>query len=105
MSSFALEARKLDQGSKEYWAETHEMAARAFQSWVEDRLADGGRRNDYLSSYADNRYHVDPLTGVQWKPYPEGEERVRINEAFDRFVAAIKKADTLAKAIGMLEVA
>jgi Large polyvalent protein-associated domain 1 len=102
MSSFALEARILDQGGKDYWAATHEMSARAFQSWVEDRLADQGRKNDYLSSYADNRYHVDPLTGMQWKPYPEGEERTRINEAFDRLVAAVKTSDTLAKALAMI---
>jgi 2-polyprenyl-3-methyl-5-hydroxy-6-metoxy-1,4-benzoquinol methylase len=102
MSSFAFEASKLDTGSKEYWQLTHEMAARAFQSWVEDRLSDKGRRNDYLSSLADNRFHVDPLTGVQWKPYPEGDERVKINAAFDRFVAAVKKADTLAKALELV---
>ncbi|SAL02520.1 hypothetical protein AWB80_08380 [Caballeronia pedi] len=105
MSSFMLEAHKLDQGGTAYWRETHEMAARAFQSYVEDRLADQGRRNDYLSVYADNRYHVDPLTGMQWKPYPEGEERQRINAAFDRFVAALKKSDTLAKALAMLKAA
>jgi phospholipid N-methyltransferase len=102
MSSFALEARILDQGGKDYWAATHEMSARAFQSWVEDRLADKGRRNDYLSSYADNRYHFDPLTGMQWKPYPEGEERERINAAFDRFVAAVKSSNTLAKALEVI---
>jgi 2-polyprenyl-3-methyl-5-hydroxy-6-metoxy-1,4-benzoquinol methylase len=102
MSSFAMEAAKLDTGSKEYWQLTHEMSARAFQSWVEDRLADKGRRNDYLSSLADNRYHVDPLTGVQFKPYPEGDERVKINAAFDRFVAAVKQADTLAKALELV---
>ncbi|MEX3764477.1 LPD1 domain-containing protein [Paraburkholderia phenoliruptrix] len=98
MSSYALEAHKLDQGGKGYWRETHEMAARAFQSWVEDRLSDQGRRNDYLSCLADNRYHVDPLTGMQWKPYPEGEERQRINAAFDRLIAAMQASRTLAKA-------
>lgn len=101
-SSFALEARVLDQGGASYWSTTEEMAARAFQSWIEDRLADKGRRNDYLSSLADNRYHFDPMTGMQWKPYPEGEERVRINAAFDRFVAAVKSSNTLAKALEVM---
>lgn len=101
-SSFALEARVLDQGDASYWSTTEEMAARAFQSWIEDRLADKGRRNDYLSSLADNRYHFDPLTGMQWKPYPEGEERERINAAFDRFVAAVKSSNTLAKALEVM---
>jgi len=102
MSSYALEAHRLDQGGKGYWRETHEMAARAFQSWVEDRLSDQGRRNDYLSCLADNRYHVDPLTGMQWKPYPEGEERTRINAAFDRLIGAMQASSTLAKACGVL---
>jgi 16S rRNA A1518/A1519 N6-dimethyltransferase RsmA/KsgA/DIM1 with predicted DNA glycosylase/AP lyase activity len=101
MSSFALEAKNLDQGSAEYWQRTHEMAARAFQAWTEDRLADQGRRNDYLSNFADNKYHVDPLFGIEWKPFPEGEERTRINTAFDRLVAAMKASKTLAKAVAL----
>jgi protein-L-isoaspartate O-methyltransferase len=102
MSSFRLEAIKLDQGGSAYFVKAHEMAARAFQAWVEDRLSDQGRRNDYLSSLADNRYHVDPLFGIEWKPFPEGEERARINAAFDRLVAAMQASNTLAKAIEML---
>lgn len=94
MSSFALEALKLDQGSTSYWREIHEMAARAFQSWVEDRLAALERRNDFLSTYAENRFHVCPLTGIQWKPFPEGDERERINAAFDRLAEAIRETFT-----------
>jgi hypothetical protein len=100
MSAFAMEARILDNGSsKSYWAGTEEMAARAFQSWVEDSLAAKGRRNDYLSTKADNKHYFDPLTGMQFRPFPEGEERTRINAAFDKFVAALKKSNTLQKAI------
>ena len=102
MSLYRLEAMKLDQGSADYWAQTHEMAARAFQAWTEDKLAEQGRRNDYLSSLADNRHHIDPLLGIQWKPFPEGEERTRINAAFDRLVAAMQKSNTLAKAMALL---
>lgn len=91
MSSFALEARRLDAGgSKEYYRATHEMAARAFQSWIEDRLAEQGRKNDYLAVYSSNEFHVCPLTGMKWKPFPEGEERQRINAAFDRLFAAVR---------------
>ncbi len=100
MSAFAMEARILDNGSsKSYWAGTEEMAARAFQSWVEDSLAAKGRRNDYLSTKADNKHYFDPLTGMQFRPFPEGEERTRINAAFDKFVVALKKSNTLQKAI------
>ena len=101
MSSFALEATKLDTGSQKYWATTEEMAARAFQGWIEDRLADKGRRNDYLSAKADNKYYKDPIFGDQ-KPFPEGEERARINAAIDKIVSAMQKSNTLQKALDML---
>lgn len=100
-SSFAFEAAKLDGGADgKYWSQGREMAARAFQSWVEDRLAGDGRKNDYLSVYADNKYHVDPLFGPQF-PYPEGEERTRINIAFDHLVGILAKRGTLGKAVAM----
>ena len=98
MSSFALEAWKLDGGDKgKYWSSMAEMSARAFQSWIEDRLAARGQRNDYLSVYADNKYHIDPIFGPQF-PYPDGEERERINAAFDRLAEVMRKQGTLAKA-------
>lgn len=98
MSSYALEAWKLDEGNMgKYWSQRSEMAARAFQSWIEDRLAAKGQRNDYLSVYADNKYHVHPLFGPQF-PYPDGEERERINAAFDRLAEVMRKQGTLAKA-------
>lgn len=102
MSQFAANAADLDMGGKPYWSTAHEMFARAFQAHIEDALASMGRKNDYLSVYADNKYHVDPLTGFQWKPYPEGEERERINMAMERLLAVIRKQDVLAKASGML---
>lgn len=102
MSSFKKEAMILDGGSKkDYYSEGREMSARAFQSWVEDRLAGMGRQNDYLSWGADNKYHRDPLTGMQWKPFPEGEERERINKAFDNLMAAMSEQQVLAKAMAL----
>lgn len=90
-SNFMAEAQILDAGSAgKYWSTMEEMAARAFQSYLEDRLADQDRRNDYLSAMADNKFHVDPLFGIEWKPYPEGEERTRINAAFDALFAALR---------------
>lgn len=104
MSSFMKEAHFLDGGSKKsYYSEGKEMAARAFQSWVEDRMAGMGRKNDYLSCYADNKYHVDPLFGIEWKPFPEGEERERINAAFDNLMAVLGEQQVLAKALNILE--
>lgn len=99
-SSFYAEAVRLDEGQADkYWSKRHEMAARAFQSYLEDRLQGQGRRNDYLSSYADNKYHYDPMLGIQWNPYPEGEERERINAAFDELFAAIRDERVFEKAM------
>lgn len=99
VSSFAKEAAILDDGSYgKYWSGAEEMAARGFQAWLEDKLASADRRNDYLSVYADNQHHVDPLLGIEWKPYPEGEERARINAAFDRFFEAVRDAKVFEKA-------
>lgn len=99
MSEFAAGAADLDGGkSTPYWSQTHEMFARAFQAYCEDRLGEKGQQNDYLSVMADNKHYVDPLFGVEWKPFPEGEERKKINAAFDKLVAAIQEQGTLAKA-------
>ena len=101
MSSFAAEAVALDGGAQaKYWSQTKEMAARAFQSWSEDKLASLGRRNDYLSALADNKYYQSPLGDT--KPFPEGEERQRINAAFDNLMSILSKRGTLAKALALL---
>jgi hypothetical protein len=99
VSNFMAEAQILDAGSAgKYWSTVEEMAARAFQSYLEDHLAAKDRRNDYLSVFADNKYHVDPLFGIEWKPYPEGEERTRINAAFDDLFAALREEKVFEKA-------
>jgi hypothetical protein len=95
MSAFALEAQKIDGERKSpYWSQPREMAARAFQAWIEDRLSVNGRRNDYLSAKADNKHYIDPIFGPI-KPFPEGEERERINRAFDELVEAMRAHGTI----------
>ena len=102
MSSFAAEAAALDGGRNPYWSQTHEMFARAFQSYCEDKLEEGGRRNDYLSAMADNKYYNDPIFGPM-KPFPEGDERIKINAAFDKLISALGKSGTLAKAASLFD--
>lgn len=99
-SDFLRGAVELDAGEMgKYWSTPEEMAARAFQAYLEDRMADAGRRNDYLSALADNKHYVDPLLGIEWKPYPEGEERTRINDSFDRFFAEMRAGRVLEQAV------
>lgn len=94
-SRFAYEAVRLDGDSKTpYWSKTREMAARAFQAWCEDRLRGMGRQNDYLSWHADNKYYVDPLFGPLY-PFPEGEERDRINRSFDELFRVVRELGVL----------
>jgi len=98
MSSFAAEARSLDGGvAFKYWSQSAEMAARAFQAYVEDKLQSMDRKNDYLSAFADNKYYKDPIFGDTY-PFPEGEDRKAINASFDGLMAAMKKENVLAKA-------
>lgn len=96
-SSYLCESVKLDDGEAgKYWSQTEEMGARAFQSYMEDKLAAAKRRNDYLSAMADNKFYV--FSGS--KPFPEGEERARINAAFDAFFASVREAKVFEKASG-----
>jgi hypothetical protein len=103
MSAFAASAVDLDGSKPAYYSQPREMFARAFQSYVEDRLSEAGRQNDYLSAMADNKFYFDHLLGVQWKPFPEGEERKRINLAFDELFDVVRKDDIFSKAISMMD--
>lgn len=98
-SNFASEASILDRNVfGKYWSSIPEMSARAFQSYLEDKLASQNRKNDYLSVFADNKFHVDPLFG-EMKPYPEGEERTRINAAFDALFEVIRTEKVFENAV------
>lgn len=100
VSSFAYEASLLDNGEmNKYWSQTEELAARGFQSYIEDTLASQDRRNDYLSAMADNKYYVDPILGLDQKPFPEGEERARINAAFGKLFEVLKNEKVFEKAV------
>lgn len=101
VSQFLSDANNLDlNGSaafKNYWSTTHEMAARAFSSYLEDTLESMGRQNDYLAYASDNKYYPDG------KPYPEGEERKRINAAFKKLFEVINSEQAIQKSIDILD--
>ena len=99
VSSFKARARDLDGGGKrKYWESTREMAARAFSAYVEDSLAEQGKKNDYLSVFSDNKYYKDPFFGDTF-PFPEGEERKKINEAMKKLFEVVSKRNIIQKAI------
>lgn len=94
-SDYSREARKLEGSrTKPYWTTKLEMFARAFQSYVLDKLATEGNRNSYLT-----RDQMDPATlkaaqemgmGEAGDRYPRGAERTTINKAFDTLVGDLK---------------
>ena len=99
-SFFDKEAVNLDGGvAGKYWSKPRELMARAFQSYVEDKLEGQGRKNDYLSAFADNKYYANGLFGPEY-PFPQGQERADINAAFDGLFNALRESGTLAKAFG-----
>ncbi|MFZ2907696.1 MAG: LPD1 domain-containing protein, partial [Minisyncoccia bacterium] len=98
-SNFRREAVKLDRGTAgKYWSSTLEMFARSFQSYVLDRLAAQGARNDYLT-----RPQMDEATlqvaqemgiGEDGDRYPRGDERNTINRGFDTLIASLRTRET-----------
>ena len=61
------------------------MAARAFSAYLQDRLEEQGRKNDYLA------YSTKGGNGRAGEmAYPQGLERERINAAFDAVFTVIR---------------
>jgi hypothetical protein len=87
-TEFAREAEKRDKnsGGKAYWATRHEMFARVFSAYVQDKLAEAGAESQYLVNGSDNSGYQTEIG----KAFPEGEERSNINLAFDEFFKVLK---------------
>ncbi|MCA9541600.1 MAG: hypothetical protein KC620_22030, partial [Myxococcales bacterium] len=90
-----------------YWTRRREMFARAFEAYAEDWLHARGRMNNYLVSKTRDPLptgvHVEGRFGApdgEAQPYPQGEERARINAAMERFITALREADLITKAFG-----
>jgi hypothetical protein len=93
ITSFERESRQIDMGRVgDYWSRPHEMAARAFSAYVEDKLKEAGNKSDFLSFGSNNNMPQYILYNV--RPFPEGSERKAINAAFDNFVEVLKTKET-----------
>ena len=92
-TDFAMNAKELDQGrGTDYWTTPHEMAARAFQGYVEDKIAERGGVSRFLN-YGPENAGIPTPWGFK-RPFPAGQERVAINKAFDAFVGELKTKET-----------
>ena len=94
-TSYAIEAKKMDQARVgSYWSEPHEMAARAFSAYVEDKIAEQGGQSDFLVYHAHGGILLPMIDGFVARPYPEGKERESINKLFDKFIQDIETRET-----------
>lgn len=77
------------QMKSKYWSSNVELFARAFECYLFDKLKEKGRYNNFLVSekYQDS---VELGSGLRINVYPDGKERVRINELFDKVFDTIK---------------
>lgn len=92
-TEFAMNAKELDQGrGSDYWTTPHEMSARAFQGFVEDKIAAKNARSPFLN-YGPENIGIHTPYGVK-RPFPYGEERVAINQAFDNLIGGLQTEKT-----------
>ena len=99
VSRFYEDAKTLDTGkSKKYWSTPHEMAARAFEAYLADKLKEKGISNSYLTGHADNAEYKG-----EWYPYPTEADRVKINKAFDELFEVIRNENAIRKALDILD--
>lgn len=90
-TDYYIEARRIDQEhTGDYWSMQEELGARAFESYIFDKLTQGQQRSDYLVYAVENRYYA----ALDLKPYPEGSERAAINAAFDNLFNTIQTKET-----------
>ncbi len=78
-----------------YWDSNTEMTARAFATYIMDRLPG---RSDYLAGHAECAITITTDKAGEpkiIKAYPEGAEREAINAVFDEVVAELKREQYL----------
>jgi hypothetical protein len=83
-------ANSLEAG-KQYWGSDREMFARAFETFIFDKMAESGMKDTYLAS--NNGDH--PL-------YPQGDERKQFNTAIQNLLDAVKAEGVLQKALALI---
>lgn len=110
-SEFLVNAERLNVNSPEmgagYWSKTHEMGARAFTTYLLDRMEKQSIKNLFLSRNQDGEVSLDldklarKLGGeevegeiyIPWNP-TNTEEKVRIFKAFDKLFDTIQTRET-----------
>ncbi len=90
-SDFQKGSKKFDElfskSGHGYWSSTCEMFARAFDCYIADKLKEYQIIDTYLSRGADSfSWKEDDII---YRAYPVGDERAKINAAFDALIHAV----------------
>ncbi len=89
-SEYLKNSREIDKyRSGDYWSTPHEMAARAFEGYVSDKIKAAGNQSDYLVYGANNNFY----NLLEMKPYPEGDERKLIDAKFDELMDVLRQEE------------
>lgn len=98
-SALRERSRRLDRKrTKQYWSTGREMTARAFESFIIEKLQDQGQANDYLANIVSQEYW-DAATALGLEeggtyPYPEAAEIPRVRAAFEGFFRTVETRET-----------
>lgn len=76
--------------SKDYWSTGREMAARAFESYIIDKAAERGVKNDYLANIIGEADYNDSDTFA----YVKQSEKKEIYAAFDKLFDTLQTRET-----------
>lgn len=92
-TDYSKEAIKLSgKSTNGYWQRPTEMFARAFESYVFDRLMGMGAKSEYLVHGVESERFAGG--GYKGNPYPVGDERAAIDDAFRHLFETIKTRET-----------
>lgn len=94
VTDFKMDANRLDSGRLgSYWQLDTEMLARAFQGYIEDKVKEKQGYSPFLNYGPEGAALITPW-GVSFV-FPRGEERKRINQAFDELFELMRRKGIL----------
>ena len=93
--------------SKPYWSTDIEVAARAFESYLHDRIETAGGSSDYLVNLVgESAFTTDMLKAIGGKtdlqdvyPYPTQKESAAVKKIFDEFVGTLREKSENGRAV------
>lgn len=101
MTGIAERSKELDKRrTKAYWSTDLEMSARAFESYIINKLEDQSKSNDYLA----NVVSPGAFAVENGYPYPTAGEMPAIRAGFDAFFNAVQTRTTDAGNTAMFKV-